>query len=439
MSLPPGPSLPPPVQSLIWSTRPLPFMRLCQRRYGDLFTVRLAGFGALVFISHPDGIEQVFKAAPGVLAAGEGNHILEPVLGRASILLLDGDRHRRTRRLMMPAFHGRRMRAYGEIIRQATLRATEGWAPGNEVRFHDATQRISLDVILRAVFGIEDEGLAEARDIITALSERATSATVYFPMMRKDLGPGSPGRRFQHHLGQVDALITDLIARRRASPEGHEDILAMLLAARDEDGAPMSDGELRDQLITLLMAGHETTATGLSWAMRWLLEAPEADARLRAEVVDAGDIPPDDVAKLPYLGAVCDEALRLVPVIPIVTRIVKAPITVMGQTLGPGCRVAPCIYLAHHRPETFPDPDIFRPERFLEQSFGPYAYLPFGGGARRCVGMAFAHFEMRIVLATLHRRFRLALAGSQRGAARRGITLAPRDGLPVRVVDAGLN
>ncbi|MCB9745418.1 MAG: cytochrome P450 [Alphaproteobacteria bacterium] len=438
MNLPPGPALPAPVQTLIWTTRPLPFLYGCRERYGELFTIRLTGLAPLVFVHHPEGIKQVFTAPTGTLVAGEANVILEPVLGPESLLLLDGGRHRRTRRLLMPPFHGKRMRAYGEIIRAATERVIAGWQEGAEIKMIQEMQKISLDVILRAVFGIEDSELEEARARITDMTDRITGPMVYFSAVRADLGPWSPGGRFKRASEAVDALIAEQIRRRRASEVEGEDILSLLLTARDEDGQPMSDAELRDQLITLLVAGHETTATALSWAYRWMLEEPEVLAKLEAELEAAHSTEAgaevDALAKLPYVNAVCDEALRRVPVLPIVTRIVKQPFTLMGTEIPVGARVAPCIYLAHHREETWTEPLRFMPERFLGRTWSPYEYLPFGGGERRCVGQAFARYEMCIVLATLAARARLALTAERQEPARRGITLAPTDGLPLKVV-----
>ncbi|MCB9744353.1 MAG: cytochrome P450 [Alphaproteobacteria bacterium] len=433
MNLPPGPALPTAVQTLIWTTRPLPLLYSCRRRFGELFTIRLSGLAPLVFAHHPEAIKEIFKAPAGTLVAGEANVILEPILGSESLLLLDGGRHRRTRRLMMPAFHGRRMRAYGEIIRDATLRVMSSWEEGAEVRMIEEMQKISLDVILRAVFGIEDEDMDKARRAITQMTDRITGPLVYFSALRTDLGPWSPGGRFRRASDTVDALISEQIARRRAAEEPGEDILSMLLAARDEDGQPMSDKELRDQLVTLLVAGHETTATSLSWAFRWILEEPEVVAALDQELEGAAGLDVDALATLPYVGATCDEALRKIPVLPIVTRIAKQPFTLMGTPIPVGARVAPCIYLAHHREETFNEPDRFRPERFLGRTWSPYEYLPFGGGERRCLGQAFALYEMRIVLATMFPRARFALTADRQEPARRGITLSPKDGCPLRV------
>ncbi len=429
--LPPGPRLPSFLQMAQWATRPIEFLTATQRKYGDTFTLRLLGFGESVFLSHPDDVAAVFASDGDTLRAGEGNDILLPFLGVDSVLVQDGPKHRRARKLMMHPFHGQRMRLYGATMLKVSRDAVSNWTPGSTVRVLDASQRLSLDVILRVVFGFDGAGFDRARTVIVDAMEAITPAVVFFPLLQRDLGPLSPGRRLQQRGAVQDALLDEVIRDRRATPGGH-DVLSMLLEARDEAGEPMSDTEVRSQLLTLLTAGHETTATALAWAMHHLARDPEARARVAEEIQGVED--PAALAKLPFLGAVCNEALRLVPVLPIVMRVVRGSWSLRDQVLPLGSRVAPCITLVHRRPDLYPDPEAFVPERFLDRRFGPSEFFPFGGGGRRCIGAAFAEYEMRIALAEMVRKagdFRPVDASV--GYARRHITMAPADGARIAI------
>ncbi|HEY7958322.1 MAG TPA: cytochrome P450 [Polyangia bacterium] len=435
VGLPPGPREPAAIQLLEWTYRPLPFLERCARRYGEAFTVRLPGFGAYVYLSSPELIKQVFTGDASLLEAGKGNRILEPLLGMHSVLLLDGAEHLRQRRLLLPPFHGERMQAYAKLMREITCASLDTWPIGTPFSLHPQMQAITLDVILRAVFGL-DEGaeMRELAKLLVALFAPPPFLFSFLPLMTTDL-PLSPYRKFLRLKGEVDRALYAIIAeRRRADAADRTDILSLLLAARDEEGRPMSDAELRDELVTMIAAGHETTATALSWAFERILATPEVAARLDAELASAcgSDFDPTRAGALPYLDAVIKETLRLRPIIPLVVRQLKEPYQIAGHLLPAGAHVAPCIWLTQRRADLYPDPERFFPERFLDRKIDPYTWLPFGGGIRRCIGMAFAQFEMTIVLATVLGRLRLRLApGVPVRTVRRSITFAPSGGTRV--------
>lgn len=432
MALPAGPGLLPPLQTLRWVRDPYPFLDECRAAYGGTFTLRLAGFGESVFTDDPATIHEVFTASPDILQAGKGNDVLLPFVGAHSLLVLDGAPHARDRKLMTPPFHGARMRAYGATIGVAAERVTEAWRPGETVATHPAMQSASLEVILRAVMGLDDgPQLERGRATVTELLDTVGGALFFFGFLRHDLGRWSPWGRFLARRKLADAMWEEAVRERRAHPG--EDILSLLLSARDEAGEPMSDAAIHDELVTLLLAGHETTANALAWALAWLVASPEVLERLTAEVDEAND-DPDTLGKLPYLGAVCNEALRILPVFPIVMRVAAREWQGSTLTLPAGARIAPCIYLVHRRPDLYPEPDRFRPERFLDRTFSPSEFIPFGGGARRCIGAAFALYEMRIILATVLRRFRIGPVDGAPVAVRRNLAIGPRHGARVRIL-----
>lgn len=423
MALPPGPRIPPALQTLNWVVRPEAFMRACRRRYGDVFTVRLAQVGTLVFSCDPAEHKRVFTADPDALRAGEANASLEPVLGERSVLLLDGREHLRQRRLMLPPFHGERLARYEELMREITDRVVDSWEVGRPLKLQDEMQAITLEVILRVVFGMaEGERLEELRRLLKHLLRVATRPIALVPWLRREDVPG-PFRAAMRAKAAVDREIYRLIDDRRADPglDEREDILSMLMLARDEDGEPMTDVELRDELMTLLLAGHETTATALAWAFERMFRTPGVLERLAAEAA-AGE-------ETRYADATARDVLRLRPPIPLVARHVRAPFELAGYELPPGVIVAPCIYLTHRREEIYPDPEELRPERFLDVQPDTYAWIPFGGGIRRCLGASFALFEMRVVLQAILSRVRLAPERpADEGTRRRAIVLAPRRG-----------
>jgi cytochrome P450 len=422
VGLPPGPRLPAPAQTVAWIVRPTTLMEQCRRRFGDVFTLRLA-MGDLVFVCDPDDIKRIFTAPPELAHAGEANVFLGPVVGSESILLLDEERHLRQRRLMLPPFHGERMQRYADVMAEVAEREIARWPVGEPFAIWPRMQAVTLEVIMRAVFGVQEGArLDELRTALRRMLHWTTRRWRLF--MVAVLGP----ERLQSHRATgfaaarepVDALLFDEIRRRRDEPglSERDDILSLLLAARDEDGRPMGDVELRDELMTLLVAGHETTATALSWTVERLLRHPAALERARED---------DD-----YLEAAIKETLRLRPILPLVARVLKAPFEVGGRRLPEGSVVAPCIYLTHRRADVYPEPEAFRPERFLDSSPGTYEWIPFGGGIRRCLGASFALFEMRMVLRAVLARSELRPAEAEsEPIRRRAVTFAPGRGARV--------
>lgn len=427
--LPPGPRQLKPLQTFRFIKNATAFLSECRSRYGDPFTAALP-VGDVVVTGDPEGVRDIFSADPALFEP-LGHLILAPALGDNSLLLMGGQRHKRERKLLMPPFHGERMRAYGLLMRDITLHATEGLRPGGTLRAQDVTQAISLDVIIRAVFGIEEpERMRRFREALSAYMDSYTPLLMAVKPLRRSFGGVGPWARFQRHVAELDRMLSEELATRRGHEEGHEDILSLLLGARDEEGQPMTDEELKDELRTLLLAGHETTAIGLAWALHHLHHHPDTLERLLKELAPLGAVPePEALAKLPYLGAVCDEALRLHPIIPVVGRRTVAPFTLRGRELPTGTGIMAAICVVHRDPVLYPEPERFRPERFLERKYSPFEYLPFGGGARRCIGAAFALYEMRIALGTLLAAHRFTLASDkQERPVRRNVTHAPENG-----------
>jgi cytochrome P450 family 135 len=422
--LPPGPRLPAAVQTAGWVARPLGMLERARARHGDAFTLRILNEGPWVVLSHPDMVRDVFTGDPDVLRSGEANQILRPTLGEHSVLVLDGERHLRQRRLLLPPFHGERMQRYGALVRAIAEREVATWPRHRPFALAPRMAAVTLEVIMRAVFGVRDvERLALLRERLPVMLAR--SIAPWQMLAAVAAGPDRTARsaRTRAIRRPVDELLLDEIARRRTAPDlaEREDVLSLLVQARHEDGSPMGDDELRDELMTLLVAGHETTATALSWAIERLVRHPGAWRRLREEAV-SGDA--DD-----YADAVCKETLRLRPVVPLVVRRVHAPVTVGGVDLPAGVTAVPCIHLVHRRADVYPEPDRFRPERFLERPAGTYTWFPFGGGTRRCLGAAFALFEMRTVLRVVAAQAELRPARPEpERVGRRSITLVPARG-----------
>jgi cytochrome P450 len=391
----------------------------------------------IVFFSNPNAIGQIFTTPPEQFEVGRGNEILRPLLGEQSLIMLDGDRHRRQRRLLMPPFHGDRMRAYGKLICEIAEQVTSEWVLDQPFSIRPSMQTISLRVILQAVFGLDrGDRYQKLQHLFSSwlelTSSRLSSSLLFFRSLQRDLGLWSPWGRFVRQQQQIDEILFAEIQQRREQPDpSRSDILTLLMSARDENGQPMTDAELRDELLTLLFAGHETTATALTWAFYWIHHLPEVRERLLQELDSLGEeTDPNAIAHLPYLTAVCQETLRIYPVALITfSRIVKSPIQIAGYQFEPGTFLAPCVYLTHQREDIYPQPKRFKPERFLERQFSPYEYLPFGGGNRRCIGMAFASFEMKLVLASVLSRYEMAIAHNHTvRPVRRGVTLAPSSG-----------
>jgi cytochrome P450 family 110 len=421
--------------------QPLEYFEDHYRRYGPVFRVG-QGLPPSVYLADPAAIQAVFQAEAScfhIPLQGMGSG-LTFLLGDNSLLLLDGDRHRRHRRLLMPPFHGDRMRAYGEVICALTEQGMADWQPGVAFNVRAAMQDITLRVILKAVFGLgEGDRYHRLRQLLSQLLEGLgtpwSAFFIFFPGLQKDLGPLSPWGRFVRLKTEIDTLIYAEIEDRRRSPGAdRSDILSLMLNARDDQGQPLSDGELHDELMTLLVAGHETTASALAWALYWVHWLPEVSDRLHQDLDALGPTPdPLAFAKLPYLTALCQETLRIYPVAPTTgIRITNQPMTLAGYAVPEGAVLFLNIYLVHHRADLYPEPDQFRPERFLERQYSPAEYFPFGGGHRSCIGAAFALMEMKLVLATILRRWRLTLPPAYQRPlrpVRRGLTLAPPGGL----------
>ena len=436
MSLPPGPAQLSAIQLARWLWSPIPFLDECRARYGDVFLVRIPGAPRMAVLSNPEHIRDVFAANGDDMHAGELARTLSPFLGERSVILLDGDAHLRMRKLLMPPFHGERMQAYGRDMVDAAHRAVDAWPLGEAFPVHRSMQRVTLEVILRTVFGLDgDDGMgAMLEDVI----EVGAWPPLLLPFMQRDLGPWSPWGRFRRKAAATDErLIAHIRRRRELGTAGRTDILSLLVDARDEDGRGLDEGALRDQLVTLLVAGHETTATSLAWTLHLVLGDARVRAKLLAEVLDgarAGALTPERIARMEYLDAVLREALRLRPVIPMVGRVLQRSMTVAGYELPAGVAVAPSIYLTQRNPAVWGDAEAFRPERFVGKKPSPQEWLPFGGGIRRCIGMAFALYEMKMVLATVLSRVDLRAApGRPVVPVRRAITLAPSRGMPVVV------
>jgi cytochrome P450 len=426
VALPPGPAAPPALQTARWLLRPISFMESCRRRFGDAFSVRFLGFSSpMVMLSDPEAIRALYTNPAHDLPPGRGIALL-PVVGPRSVLLLEGSEHMARRKLMLPPFHGKRMRAYEAIVAAVAERDLDGWPLGEPFPVHPRMQAVTLDVIVRAVFGVTDPARGgELRELLRRLLDGTASFGLQFGfMLARRFGGPDPLAKLRVLRSEIDGLLLAEIAERRSAGAGGEDILSALMAARFEDGEPMSDAELCDQLVTLLVAGHETTATALAWTLELLVHHPEALRALQEDLDGGSDV---------YLRAVIAEALRLRPVLPLAGRRLTSPLPVNGSELPPGTDVTPSIWLAHTRADLYTEPFAFRPERFLDAPAPGYAWVPFGGGVRRCLGAAFAEMEMRVVLATVLRRMDVAAADARpERVARRNVTFSPRNGTRLR-------
>ena len=426
-TLPPGPG-PIPRNLLGWTLRPVPSMERWRARYGDRFTVDIGPpEGKWIFLTQPDEIRELFAAPADVLHPGEGARVLEPLVGSRSVLLLDGAEHLAQRKLMLPAFHGERMRALSGVMEEVAEAEVAGWRPGEPFTLHQRTQALTLEVILRAVFGArEGKQLDDLREAMKQVMELGASPLTLLPVFRRRLGPLTTWGRFVDARAHADALLYALIDERRRSGEEGDDVLTMLLAARDEAGEPMTDRELRDELVTLLVAGHETTASSLAWGFEQMVRAPDLLARV-TRAADEGD----DA----YLEATVKEILRRRPVLAIAQpRRIKQEVEIGGRRYEPGPALIACIYLVHHDARLYPEPYAFRPERFLDGSPGKFSWIPFGGGVRRCLGASFAQLEMKIALRAILSQVEVASAlDGREGTRRRSITLSPRRGTPIAV------
>jgi cytochrome P450 len=430
------PSLPPGPRSALLATiglirDPYAMQRSLRARYGKLVTFPSLN-GKLVLGLSPEHAKAVFTAPPETFTTFATDTIAE-VVEPESLLVSDGARHKRDRKLLTPPFHGARMRAYGDAMQEIARARVERWRVGDVVRMHDEATAMTLDVILRSVFGVATgPELDRGRAILGQVVHHFRPSILFTRRLHTPLFPA--WRAFLRTREELRAWLQQRIDQARAEGPG-EDLLGLMLAARYDDGSAMSDREIAVQLVTLLIAGHETTSIALTWAVYWLLRHPAALARLRDELDALGPEPePEAVAKLPFLGAVCDEAMRLHVIVPEVLRGLKKPLVMGHHEIPAGFGVGVGIAAIHEDPAIYPEPHAFRPERFLERKFGPFEHLPFGGGHRRCIGAAFALYEMKLVLATVTSSLELASAGPEERPVRRNVTMAPAHGVPVRVV-----
>jgi cytochrome P450 len=433
-ALPPGPSMPAALQMVGFWTRPLAFLDRCRARYGKRFTLRLPFAPPFVMIADPDEVKQVFTSPPDVLRPGEGARVLEPIVGGNSVLLLDEDAHMEQRKLMLPAFHGERMERLTGLMEEVTAEEVAAIPRDVPLALHPRTQDLTLKIILRAVFGVDPGARFDAlRERLQAMLEFGDRPISLMPPKADSLAARvaervGPFARFVRMQEEVDEILFALIAERRAEGADRDDVLAMLVEATHEDGSPMSEQEIRDELMTLLVAGHETTATTLAWAFERLIREPAVLERLVAEI-DAGEEA--------YVTATIQETLRDRPVLPnAAPRLVAKEVTIGDWTYEPGCTLVANGYLIHHDPDIYPDPRSFRPDRFLDQPPGTYTWIPFGGGRRRCLGASFAMLEMKVVLRTLLASCTLTDTGDGvELAQRRNITVRPERGARVVVAE----
>jgi cytochrome P450 len=429
-ALPPGPPLPAAMQMVGFWTRPLAFLERCRARYGRRFTIRLPFTPPFVMLTDPDQVKQLLTAPPEVLHPGAGARVLEPLVGSNSVILLDEGAHMEQRKLMLPAFHGERMNRLTGLMEEVTATEIAALPIGTPIALHPRMQDLTLKIILRTVFGLDPGAGSDALRVrlqeMLAFADHPFSLTPPRPgsLLARTAERVGPFARFVRRQEEIDEMIFALIAERRAEDADRDDVLAMLLEARHEDGSPMSEQELRDELLTLLVAGHETTATSLAWTFARLVRERQVLDRL-VEEIDSGE----DA----YVTATIQETLRARPVLPnAAPRLVAKPVEIGGWSYPPGCSLVANGYLIHHDPEIYPDPYSFRPDRFLDTPPGTYTWIPFGGGRRRCLGASFAMLEMKVVLRALLGACELSATGEGvEVAQRRGITVRPGRGARV--------
>lgn len=432
------------VQKIQWVTDPVKYIENAAKQYPDIFTAEIIGSGnTVVFVNHPQAIQKMLTSDRSEFAAdGELNKIFQPFVGDYSFAMLEGDSHKRQRKLVTPSFHGERIQAYGELVCNITEQVFSQLPLNKPFLARTLAQEISLQVILQAIFGFyKRQRYQQLKHLMILLTDAfkspLTSSLFFFPFLQKDLGIWSPWGKFVYQRKQVDELLYAEIAERRQQQNPDSiDILSLLLSARDEEGIPMTDQELRDQLITLILGGYETTATVIAWALYWIHHNSEVREKLLQELDSLGNNPDlTSISRLPYLTAVCNETLRIHPVfISTFPRVVRKSVELIGHKLEPGTVVVGGIYLTHHREDLYPDSKQFKPQRFLERQFSPYEFLPFGGGVRRCVGEALALFEMKLVLTTIILKYQLALIDQlPERPQRHGFTIAPGNGVKMVV------
>jgi cytochrome P450 family 135 len=421
--MPPGPGKPGAWQTLEWMYRPIPFMERCRRRFGPIFSIRLGPGGRVVMIADPGVAKQVLTGDPEIFRAGDTNGLFRPVVGSHSILLLDGEEHLRNRRILLPAFNGSHAQQFADQVREIAEKRVASWKLGDRLSLQDEMEKISFESIMRVVFGADRvESLERLRELIPEMMDRCDSAFTMVPWFRRELAGSTPYARLMRSVAEVDDVLYELISERRRDPlnQLRDDALSLLLQATYEDGTPLEDRLVRDELLTLIMAGYETTTNALAWALERLLRSREQLERLRGEI-EAGEEA--------YLESVVKETLRCRPVVPVVARRLSEPAVVGGYMLPGGTILMVSIYLVHHDPDSYPEPEEFDPERFVDGVPEGAAWIPFGGGTRRCLGASFAQLEMRVVLREILTSVELsAVDEAAESTMRKRFTFAPGHG-----------
>jgi cytochrome P450 len=425
---PPGPRTPGAVQTLAWMNRPIPFMERCRERYGRIFSMGLGPGDDVVMLADPQLAKEVLTGDPAIYRAGETNGIFRPVIGPNSILLLDGESHMHQRRILLKGFGASHGARFADQVREIAQRQIACWEVGQRLKLTEEMEAISFEAIMSVVF---DDRFAQSQDelrsLIPEMMDRCDSLFTLIPWFRRELAGATPWAKLMRVVDRIDALLLEMISDRRGDPltQFREDVVSLLLRAEHEDETPLSDREVRDELLTLIIAGYETTTNGLAWALERLLRSPEKLERLTAEV-EAGD----DL----YLDAVVREALRARPVIPVVARHLAETVELGGYVIPAGRTLMVSIYLVHTDRETYPEPEQFRPERFLAGTPEGAAWIPFGGGVRRCLGARFAELELKVVLGQIVASARLSPVGrSAEGVKRKRFTFAPERGAAATV------
>lgn len=442
--LPPGPKTPAVWQLLRYSHAPLPFLEACARRYGDPFTIRFAGYGQFVMLASPDAVKDVFRGDPHALHSGEGNEFLTATVGKNSVLVLDDEPHARQRRVLLPPLKGERMRSFFDAMQAATVEAAQAWTVGRTQATIEPMQQITLRVMLQVVLGLSPgtqlEDFAGKVRRVLKLS-RGRYGLILLKILPVALLQRTRWLPFYRRTHELDQALFAFIEERRREPvaERGENVAADLLAASHEDGQPLSNQEIRDALLTLIFAGHDTTSVALAWALEQIVPRPDVVERITDELQRrTGGGPPraDQLNQLEYLDAVIRESLRVRTILPFAVRLTKRAFTAGGRNYPPGIVLCPCNHLVHRREDLYPEPERFRPERFLERHYAANEWFPFGGGTRMCLGMSFALYEMKVVLSTLFARVRLTRPpGSRSAPVRRGLALAPDDGVLMAVTE----
>ncbi len=440
MQLPDGPKTPSLFQSINWIAKPFEYIEECGKKYGDIFTLRLLGLPPSVYIANPQGIKEIFSADAKSFDAGRSNDLVRPLVGDNSILLMDRSSHKKERKLLMPPFHGEKVKFYASSIWEITDKVASRWQVNQPFVIRDVMHEITLDVIMQTVFGLsEGERYQQIKpllaDLLDILNSPARASLIFLKFLQVDLGAWSPWGKFVRRRKEIYELLQAEIEDKRANPKKQgNDILSLMLSACDEEGEPMNDDRLKDELMTLLIVGHETTATALTWAFYWLEKSPEAKEKLLQEIDSLGkNADPIEVSKQPYLTAFCQEALRLYPIsVNSFARIANQDMEIMGRKFAAETAFIINIYGTHHREDLYPNSKQFKPERFLERQYSSSEFIPFGGGARLCLGYALAMLEIKLVLAAIASKYNFELADNRPiKPVRNGIVITPSNGIPL--------